>query len=226
MGHMELAKGLDGLLILLGIAFLVVVLWYFHRITRKVRLLKRLLNQQQQEIKKQDAELLQLRAFKTDLFNLGSQNILLLPYQPEEALLLHIRKALKHYSNHRKKTKAKERSDEAEYGQTADREWLEQLERCVRENMADPQFNVDHLAELLQINRKTLYSRVREYTGFSVNQYIQEIRLYTVRENLDSGVTVNLNDLAASVGFRTSNYLSRLYRERFGMSPVKQNRVL
>lgn len=70
------------------------------------------------------------------------------------------------------------------------------------------------------MSRSTLNRRTRELTGMSTNQFIQELRLQRAREILESERTVSLKVVAEAVGLRSPHYLSRLYRERFGKSPV------
>ena len=92
------------------------------------------------------------------------------------------------------------------------------LRETVRENLDNPQFNVDDLADRMGISRTTLYRLVRERTGLSANQLIQELRLLQARELLETGQYRTLRQVAEAVGFRSPDYLSRLYRARFGKS--------
>lgn len=99
--------------------------------------------------------------------------------------------------------------------------WLRQLQETVQQNLRSPQFNVDHLAELMGISRTALYRQVHERAGMSANQFIQEMRLFRARDVLESGQYTNLHQVAESIGFRSTDYFSRLYRKRFGVSPAE-----
>lgn len=98
--------------------------------------------------------------------------------------------------------------------------WLAQLQALIRQSMTDFQFDVSYLAAGMQVSPKTLYRKVRELTGLSTNQFIQEIRLLEARALLEAKQVRTLRELADAVGFRSGDYLSRLYRERFGKSPA------
>ena len=113
-----------------------------------------------------------------------------------------------------------EKPPDAAAGQEPEDAWLEQLRETVRQNLRSPQFNVDHLAELMGISRTGLYELVHERAGVSANQFIQEMRLFHARELLESGQYTNLRQVAQSIGFRSTDYFSRLYRLRFGVSPA------
>lgn len=100
--------------------------------------------------------------------------------------------------------------------------WLGQLRDTVVQNLGNPQFNIDDLAERMGISRKTLYRKIRAQAGISANQFVQEIRLLQARELIESGQCRTLREVAQKVGLRSADYLSRLYRERFGKSPAME----
>jgi transcriptional regulator GlxA family with amidase domain len=103
--------------------------------------------------------------------------------------------------------------------------WLGQLQEMVRENLCSPHLNVDHLAELMGLSRTVLYRMVHERANMSPNQLIQEMRLLHARELLESGQYATLQQVAQAIGFRSTDYFSRLYRARFGMSPADYLKV-
>lgn len=98
--------------------------------------------------------------------------------------------------------------------------WLMELQQLVRQSMNDFKFNVDYLAQSMNMSRRVLYRQVRETTGMSANQFVQEIRLLEARTMLETRQVRTLRELANAVGFQSGDYLSRLYRERFGKSPA------
>ena len=210
------------LLKLLPIALIVGMLILLAALYLKARQSSRLLVKYRQRHEEQAVALRELNKLKTQLAALlprerspGNDKAML-----QEEMLDQIRSLLKFYHKHRKAVSADNAGDQAADGHTADAEWLMLVETTVREHMADSHFNIDHLAKLMRMSRKSLYRKMRACTGLSVNEYIREIRLLVAREKINSGEATNLNNVAAAVGFRTSNYLSRLYRERFGKAPL------
>jgi transcriptional regulator GlxA family with amidase domain len=99
--------------------------------------------------------------------------------------------------------------------------WLARLREIITENLVSPHFNVDHLAELMNVSRTALYRMVHEKAKQSPNQLIQELRLQQAHQLLESGQYDNLYQVADAVGFRSADYFSRLYRARFGKSPAE-----
>jgi len=150
-------------------------------------------------------------------FRIGIDDYITKPFSAEE-LKVRIENALRNQVARREW----QETEPAEPDETADHAdaWLRQLRETARQNLGNPQFNIDDLAERMGISRKTLYRQVRLRTGLSANQFIQELRLLQARELIESGQYRNLRLVAEAVGLRSADYLSRRYRERFGKSPA------
>ncbi len=164
------------------------------------------------------------RAERSDLlqaFHIGIDDYLVKPFTPDE-LLARIDNALRNAAARREWQEVSQMSKTLEAKASAKHRTLkEDLFQVVRENIGDPQFNVDQLAELLGISRTALYRSIRQEIGLSANQFIQETRLQEARVLLESGRYYNLRTIAEAVGFRSPDYFSRLFRERFGISPAE-----
>lgn len=98
--------------------------------------------------------------------------------------------------------------------------WLLELETVIRGNLTNPCFSVDFLAKFMKTSRTTFYRRVRSKTGLSVNRYVLSIRLKVAREMLIQRKVDTLEELAFAVGFSDADYLSRLFRQYFDLSPT------
>jgi DNA-binding response OmpR family regulator len=147
-------------------------------------------------------------------FRIGIDDYITKPFSPEE-LHVRIENALRNGAARREWTEAG--PTDANTLSSTDA-WVLKLRETARENLRNPQFNVDDLADRMDIGRSTLYRLVRERTGLSANQLIQELRLLQARELLETGQYRTWRQLAEAVGFRSPDYLSRLYRARFGKS--------
>jgi DNA-binding response OmpR family regulator len=98
------------------------------------------------------------------------------------------------------------------------REFLKELETVVRENLSDPEFNVDRMARMLHMNRVTLYRKILAITGGSPADYIRSQRLKRAAQLLDSNL-VDVTGVAFEVGFSSSSHFAKCFKEVYHQSP-------
>ena len=101
-----------------------------------------------------------------------------------------------------------------------DEEWLQQIEQLVLKNLTNTQFQVHSIADAVHSSERQLYRRLKKLTGFSPNQFIQEIRLQTAREWLENQQYSTVKEVCYAVGFQDIVYFSRLFLNRFGRYPA------
>ncbi|MCB9356930.1 MAG: response regulator [Lewinellaceae bacterium] len=152
-------------------------------------------------------------------FRIGIDDYILKPFGVEE-LLVRVENALRNQSVRREwgDTFA---TDNGSAVLSADENWLEEVTRLTRHHLDSSQFNVDLLADLLGMKRTAFYQRIRQTSGLSANQFIQEMRLQKAREMLEAGKLRSVKDAAEAAGFRSTDYFSRLFRQRYGKSPAE-----
>ena len=90
------------------------------------------------------------------------------------------------------------------------------MERC-RLYHSDPAFNVNALAEQLQLSRVTLFRIFRVALGVTPSEYIAELRCGHALE-LIRGTSLPMREAARS-GFADRTYFFRVIRKRFNASP-------
>lgn len=96
--------------------------------------------------------------------------------------------------------------------------FLDKLQELIEENLSNPQFGVDELAEILDISRPTLYRKVFALTGQSPKKFIQSYRLKRSFELLTSNYG-NVTEVAFKVGFSSSAYFTKCFKEKFHQLP-------
>jgi len=97
--------------------------------------------------------------------------------------------------------------------------WLVNLQQTVEQNMSNIHFDIAQLANDLAISSRHLNRRIRQYTGFSTNQYIQETRLTTAKKLLDAQAYKSVKAVAYEVGYKDVKYFGQLFKKRFGHLP-------
>lgn len=101
-----------------------------------------------------------------------------------------------------------------------EKEWIRQLEKIILEHLSDPDYTVNDLAKNLLMSRSAFYTEVGRLLGLTPNEYISEIRLQQAMNLLKTGSSsLNVKKLASLVGFKDEKYFSRLFKQRYGISP-------
>ena len=97
--------------------------------------------------------------------------------------------------------------------------WLVNLQQTVEQNMSNIHFDIGQLACDLAISSRHLNRQIRKYTGFSTNQYIQEIRMTTAKKLLAAQAYKSVKAVAYEVGYKDVKYFGQLFKKRFGHLP-------
>jgi len=103
----------------------------------------------------------------------------------------------------------------------AENEFLDQLNGAIESNLSNSQFGVEELADLMNMSRSNLLRKVKKVTGLSVTQLISKVRLEKSMELLET-TSLNVNEIAEKVGFSSSSYFIKVFREKYGYSPGKK----
>jgi len=100
-----------------------------------------------------------------------------------------------------------------------DENWLQQIEQVILTRLADSTFQVTELAEAATMSQSQFYRQLKELTGLSPIQFVQEVRLQTARDWLENRRYETVKQVAHSVGFQKPSYFAQLFRQRFGITP-------
>lgn len=84
---------------------------------------------------------------------------------------------------------------------------------------SNPNFNATELARLLACSREHLSRQFVQATGATINDYLVQHRLRIAALELRSN-DWKLDLVARQCGFSSANYLCRVFRKRFGVSPA------
>jgi len=96
--------------------------------------------------------------------------------------------------------------------------FVEKAYAIIRENLADPEFGVDELANQLVLSRWQLRRRLVEEAGVTPNTLIRQVRLEEASTLLLSRAG-NVSEVAYAVGFLSLSHFSRSFRSHFDVSP-------
>ena len=99
-----------------------------------------------------------------------------------------------------------------------DSEFLNQLTGTIEKNLTNEQFGVSELADALNMSRSNLLRKVKKGTNLSVSQLISQVRLKRGMDLLRSG-SHNVSEVAHQVGFSSTSYFIKCFREYYGYPP-------
>ncbi|MCO6475791.1 MAG: response regulator, partial [Phaeodactylibacter sp.] len=103
----------------------------------------------------------------------------------------------------------------------ADREFFERLLAAVEDNLGDPAFSAEQLADLLFVSYATCLRKVKALTGCTVKEYIRQIRIHRAAQLLLEEPGRNIGAIAADTGFNSNTHFTREFRKVMGCTPTE-----
>lgn len=101
-----------------------------------------------------------------------------------------------------------------------DQELLAKAAAFVEDNLSDPEFSVELLAELMCMSRSNLHLKFKAVTGDSISEFIKKIRFRKAMELLESG-RYNVTEVSMMTGFSTASYFTKVFKKTFGCLPTE-----
>ncbi|NIM15395.1 MAG: response regulator [Candidatus Aminicenantes bacterium] len=99
-----------------------------------------------------------------------------------------------------------------------DKKFINQLKDVLKENISDPDLNVDQLCKKMNMSQPTLYRKIHALSGESPTEFIRSYRLKRGAELLKNNFGTVL-EVAFEVGFSTANYFAKCFKKKFHQSP-------
>ncbi len=103
-----------------------------------------------------------------------------------------------------------------------DEAFLDQLNKCIHENLTNSELDVELLARKLNMSRPTLYRKINAVVKMSPNEVINLIKLKKAAELLQEGYRVN--EVYEMVGFNSLTHFSRSFIKQFNITPSEFNK--
>jgi AraC-like DNA-binding protein len=126
------------------------------------------------------------------------------------AILLHILREAVRSSGEREETSSHQRRARRRAIMLAARGYL-------AEHYAHP-ISLEEIAQALNISTFYLSHVFSQESEFSLFAYLTALRMQKARELLQAG-EMNVSEVAAAVGYESSNYFSKVFRKHFGQPP-------
>jgi signal transduction histidine kinase/ligand-binding sensor domain-containing protein/DNA-binding response OmpR family regulator len=101
-----------------------------------------------------------------------------------------------------------------------DQKFLERASKTIDLHIGDANFDAYQFATEIGMSRSQLYRKIQALTGYSVNEFIRNIRLKKAAELLIKADN-NITETAYIVGFKEVTYFVKCFANYYGVSPAK-----
>ena len=93
----------------------------------------------------------------------------------------------------------------------------------IKAKIANPELSVGDLATDMNVSRATVFNRLKASLNTTPNNLIRDVRLEIAADMLTRG-NVRVSDVYYKIGFTSGSYFSKLFHERYGISPKDYSR--
>jgi len=100
----------------------------------------------------------------------------------------------------------------------SDEQFVLALNKLILNNFTNPDFSIDFLMRSVHLGRTSFFTRVRNVTGLSINDYINKMRI-TKAMNLLTSTSLSVSEIADKVGCASQSYFSTLFKKYTGTTP-------
>jgi AraC-like DNA-binding protein len=149
---------------------------------------------------------------KIEGLQLGADDYITKPFEARELII-----RCNSLVNSRQALKVEAGKEKVYSSNVAHQNFIKEAGAIVLNNLDNAAFSVDQFAELLNVSRSTLFTKMKEITGQTPNEFILEIRLKKSLELLKGDDAVS--QVAFSVGFNDPSYFIKQFRKYFGITP-------
>lgn len=100
----------------------------------------------------------------------------------------------------------------------ADEQFLNKLTEVVMQNIEEENFNVDNLADAMNMSRTSLHRKIKGVSELTPGDFIRLVRLKKAAELLQER-EYRINEICILVGFHSQSYFTKSFQKQFGVLP-------
>ncbi|WEK38293.1 MAG: response regulator [Candidatus Pseudobacter hemicellulosilyticus] len=106
-----------------------------------------------------------------------------------------------------------------------DEAFLKKLDEYIRDNIKDPNIDIDKLAEHMFMSRTTFYRKIKSLSSLSPKELIDITRLKKAA-GLVAENEFSLNEISKMVGYSSQSLFTRNFRKYFKVNPLEYSSTL
>ncbi len=92
--------------------------------------------------------------------------------------------------------------------------------QIVDENVSNQDFDIHHFCSELGVSRTMLFVKIKAWTNFTPNDFIQHFRMKRAAQLLEQG-KINISEVSYKVGFKNPKYFSKCFSKKYGETPTQ-----
>jgi len=96
-----------------------------------------------------------------------------------------------------------------------EKEWLNNFETLILENLDNSNFTIARLAQMLFLSSASLNRKVNRICNCSPGDYVRKIKLEKAKELLETNQNMNLSRVGQKLGYSNSTYFSKMLRQSY-----------
>ena len=100
-----------------------------------------------------------------------------------------------------------------------DKALLDRATKIIEEHLEDTEFNVITFSREMAMARTKLFSKLKAVTGQTPNDFIRTIRIKKGAAMLRNNPELNVTEISERIGFSSSRYFSKCFKQCYNMSP-------
>ncbi|MCM1503337.1 MAG: response regulator [Bacteroidales bacterium] len=101
---------------------------------------------------------------------------------------------------------------------SGDTDFLSRLQSVIHENLNNPKFKMDDIAEMMHMSRANFYRKIKGVLDMSPNDYLRVERLKKAAQLLVEN-DYQVSEVCYMVGFSSPSYFSKCFYSQFGVNP-------
>ena len=99
-----------------------------------------------------------------------------------------------------------------------DREFTDRCIDIILKNLENPDFSVNLLASELNMSRTSVFTKIKNITGMTPNDFIKVTRLKMAARMILEG-KYKISEISFLTGFSSASYFAKCFSKQFGMNP-------
>ena len=154
-------------------------------------------------------------------YEVGADSYISKPFN-FELLLVRIKKLIEQQEDRRKEFKKNISVDPSAITITSlDEQLVKKALELIEKNMDNTSYSVESLSSDMGMSRMNLYRKIQSITGQTPTEFIRSIRLKRAAQILSADNKLSMAEVADMVGFSSSSYFTKCFKEQFGVLPTQ-----